>query len=1009
MLNITPRGINLLSPEVMNKYSFALASLLKKDSDGKSQNIIPSVNQNVFFDTLDLDNIIVKAKELFAIQVAFKYNEEEFHTVLQKKGNTFKPTKIFKSIDGKLQECNFDYFKNGKDGVYYNAEDLNKFITALIFNDGSTDKKLLNINKEVVDFVTKNMIETQRGQNLLLTVDNVSEWCKLIEKNIQIDNVEDFQKIVKLKMSNMFRYLKEEKINEITEKFTSLISNNKFHTIDADHITKITLADIPTMQRFNSGQLDEEESIIYLSRNKMITNFLSKSDIEIIECSASNYLLSGLTNSNIPVFYSSNIINEKQNDFLSKENQKKIEAEIKNELQSIKSWDVFIQFLKNNDGNNGLYSYAYLKMLNEQIYKMTDDKTLSKLYTAIEKVVSNMEIDSKVLSVVNKSKNENISTSERKSLYIDVLQNSLMIAKSNITVHLDVTPTENGSRLFNSKHGQKLPIELFYSQKEAIANFAKNAGLRKNGEAIDSYYGMALIGITEVENLNGKLLPLEMHRFSYKETGFEQISNLISNFMRLDENSQLVYENLDNDFNVTKTTYPFDLKKKLEDLDKQIKRKFIDDNGNIYKSQLFVGTKIVDAYKKIMSSQKDKETLSEKVKSLQSVIKNDETLSKLCEIGNSKKPDYNRIMSFQTSLLNAPAINKFIFKHKNDLLEESIYLKHPKYPKNIKDEYEGYSLAMRASNSILINLEKNLKIFEYADTKDNDLNATIEKIKKVSNGDSAFDRFQNNEQLNDIKQKKIFTLDKFVKSVSSLIAAKYNGTVPPKINHWMSEIIKNEFYPIEERIFEDGKEFTNRTTNLESLQKLIHLKTKEFGEKISEITEKVDKEYQSLKDNAQSNRKTQYSLPDEFKDISENLENKEEKSTDVESLFIPGLEEENIVEVALDSEKIILQEEEEELIIPENNDNNNIVIIEEDNEKDTTPIEEIFETVALSVKEIPTSDDITLDSINLDSNLGDINIGDLDNIVIDGLDEITLDNIGLEEEIEQEPFAPGGM
>jgi len=996
MLNITNRGINLLSPEVMEKYSFALPSLLKKDLDGKSQNIIPSVNQNVFFDTLNLDNIIVKSKELFAIQVAFKYNDEEFHTVLQKKGNSFKPTKVFKSIDGKLQECNFDYFKNGKDGVYYNAEDLNKFITALIFNDGSTDKKILNINKEVVDFVTKNMIETQRGQNLLVTVDNVSEWCRLIEKNIQIDNIEDFKKTIKLKMSNMFRYLREDKINEITENFSSLISNNKFHTIDADHITKITLADIPTMQRFSSGQLDVEESILYLSRNKMITNFLSKSNIEIIECAASNYLLSGLTNSNIPVFYSSNIINEKQTDLLSKENQKKIESEIKNELQTIKSWDAFLQFLKNNDGETGIYSYSYLKMLNNQIYKMTDDATLSKLYVAIEKVVSNIEIDSKVLSYVNKAKNENISTTDRKSLYIDVLQNSLMITKSNITSTLDVTPTENGARLFNSKHGQKLPIELFYSQNEAIANFAKNAGLRKNGETVDSYYGMALIGITEVENLNGKLLPLEMHRFSYKETGFEQLSNIISNFMRLNESSELVYEKLDNDFNITKTTYPFDLKKNLENLDMQIKRKFIDENGNIYKSQLFVGTKIVDAYKKIMSSQKDKETLSDKIKALQTIIKSDETLSKLNEIGNSKKPDFNKIMSFQTSLLNISTINKFIFKHKNNLLEENIYIKQPKYPKNIKDDYEGYSLAMRASNSTLINLQKNLKIFEYADAKDNDLNATIEKIKKISNGDSTFDKFQNNEQLKEIKEKKIFTLEKFVKSLSSLIAAKYNGSIPSKINHWMSEIIKNEFYPIEEKIFEDGKEFTNKTTNLENLQKLIHAKTKEFDEQIRTITENIDKEYQNLKDNTQSTKRTNFSLPEEFKDISEKRENHTEKTEEVEALFVPGFTEENIVEIKVDSEEIIMSEE--EVIIPEEKSEDAIVIIEEDIEESIkTPIEEVFETVALNIDEI-SNKELELESLNIDS--------ELDNIKIDGLDDINLDNLELE--IEQDTFAPGG-
>lgn len=886
MFLASTRGIGFLAADTLTKHSRKISTALE-EKDGQLREILSPAQQNKVYDELNLDSINIKAKELFAITTVFEFDKNEYHAVLQKEGNSNVAKKVFKKTEKGLEESKFNNFINGVNGDYYNPEDISKFIAALAYKSSENPKQYLNFSQDFVTFIKQNMHlnPKTKQQTLMVNVNNIRDWTKHVDKNVTNINTETSNAEIKVKIKDMYKYLSEEKVDTIVDTYMSMLKKGTFNTITPEHITKITLADIPTMQRFLSGQIEEGDNPHFDARNKMITSFLSsRKDFNIIECSAANYLLSGVTNTNIPIFYNSTLIedNTERNTKNFFANVNEASKDITAHLKTDNTITGLLNFLKEKNKDGKIYSYAYLKMVRDVLPKYPSDK-ISLIYNIIEKVSKEVTQDSRLLSQVYGAKRNNADEIQIKKAYSEVIQNALLIARADYQNDLKIIPTQKADKIFNSKHGQKLPIELFYSTHEQIANFQKKVGLRKDYDSIETFYGTSLVGITELENKEGKLTPIKTHRFDYQETNFEQISGIIDKFSKITESSELIYEKVNDDMKLEKKIYPFDISKNITNLVKNIDNKFRDKDGNIYKSYLTVAESIIDGVKKISFADKNNTNLAEKVRAIQNVIKAEVVLQKLQELGEAKKPDFNKIMTIRTAALNVPSINKLIYKNKDNLTGDSLFIKNPKYPAFIKDTEDGKSLANKSVTGLMLDLAKNIKIYNSVNMKDNDTESSIAKIKEISEGKSRYDEFINKEQMAKIKESEFLTIKNFVKSVSSLIAAKHTQSIPNSLNYWTSQAVIAEYYPIVEETQENEKVFTNRKTNSENILNLIGNKKSVFDDLIHQAKEEVEAEYKILR-KKQSEKKAKYSLDFDDKNTMSNVNNDiESKKNDAES------------------------------------------------------------------------------------------------------------------------------
>lgn len=715
-----------------------------------------------------------------------------------------------------------------------------------------------------------------------MNVDNISTWTKLLQDNLNLTDLAKFKKDTRTKLSRLFSYLSDNRLDEITNTFTDLLAKGNFNTIDAESITKITLSDIPTLQRISSGQIDDK-NIEFATRNKMFTSFLGNTDFEIKKCEAANYLLAGFSNSSVPVFYSSTIFNDspqpnKFSDVLEKAT-KELKTLVRKE--GVTRNDV-LKAISEKESEREIYKYAYLSILKDGIFHAKNN--LESFYAMTEVILkdSSHEMDSKILSSLLKSKtNSNISESLLKTIYINAIDSSMLLSRANYANNLDIKPVESGAILFNSQNGQKLPIEIFYSNHEQIGNFAKNVGLRKDGESVDVYVGLSLVGITEVENLNNNLLPIKTHRYYYNATGFEQLGNIVSNLAKVNEDGNIIYENVNDNMEIKVSTYTLDIDKNIKHLEKLIYGdKFHNQNTKEpYKSQTHIVELLTTALKKIQNVDKITNDLPSKIKGIQKVIEEEVILQKLKQVGEAKKPDFDSIQRMTFLNMNQGFINKFIYKNKENLLESSPYIKTPKHPKFITDKEEAVSLANKAMNSVILDLEKNLKVYSYLQKNHlNNPEEVISKIKEISKESGRTTRYDNistKEQLKVLKESKALSLETILKTITSVIAAKHTQSIPLNIDKLHLEALKNEYYPLVK-----NDEYKTRYTNENEVLKLIEKKTDVVFEPILEIKESINKSYKDRLENSKANKKPTYGY--DFERPVENKAEEENKKHQVE-------------------------------------------------------------------------------------------------------------------------------
>lgn len=882
MFLATPKGLSVLSSNIANKTTNKLGTELIQDDNGKYHNIISSSEQNEIYDKLNLNNVHIKAKELFAISSVFNYKDKEYHTVLQKIGNSFKPVKVFEKVDGKLNEVEPFDFANGKDGVYYSIDDLNKFLSSIVFkfNDETNDYNI-NFSQEIKDFIGKNIRKDENNKpTLMVNVDNVATWTKLIQENINITDFDKFKKDTRTKVSRLYSYLNDTKLDAISNTFCGLLEKGEFNKIDADAVTKITFSDIPTLQRISSGQIDNK-NIEFAARNKMFDKFLSRNDFEMKKCEAANYLIAGFSNSTIPVFYSSAIFNDKAPDVKFGDILDKATKEIKDLAKSGKlTKQGLLEVVNKNENEKEIYKYAYLSILKDALFAKTSD--FDSYFDMVEVMLKNSshDMDSKILSSLLKSKkNERIDNNLLKTIYLNAIDSSMLLSRANYLSGLEVKPVESGAIIYNSQQGQKLPIEIFYNNHEQIANFAKNVGIRKDGDSVDTYYGTSLVGITEVENSNGKLTPIATHRFFYSSTNYEQLGNIISNLSKVNSEGKIVYENLNDNMEMKESVYDFDIDKNIKNLEKIIYGdKFYNPNTKEpYKSVKHIAELLNTAFKKIQNIDRITSDLPSKVKAIKEVINEETILQKLKEVGEAKKPDFDAIQRMTIASMNQSFLNRFILKNKDDLLAKSPYIKNPRYPKFITDRDEALSIANKTTNATILDLERNLRTFSYL--QENHLNnpkEEIERIRAITNGASKkYDGVITKEKMTEIKERKELSMETLLKSITSVIAAKYTQNVPLNINKLHLDAFKAEFFPLSK-----DDEYKTKYTNSKELLKLIEKKTDATFEAIHEIKEDISNKYKSRIETNQANKKASYSY--EFENEVSSPANNEDKKHKVE-------------------------------------------------------------------------------------------------------------------------------
>lgn len=928
MFIVSKNSINALAPELLTtklskKVPVALKVIeAKKEGDKPSfANALSSKEQDAIYDSMKLNNVHIKAKELFAMQTSFDYKGKEYHGVLQKKGKSLIPVKLYEKAGEKLVEVEpFDFVK-GKNGEYYSIDELNKFISSIVLQtQGEVEKAPMKYTKSIVEFIEKNVsIENNKAQ-IKLNYDNVEEWTKIIQSANTVKDFEVFKARTRTKLRMLFPYISEDKIVSISDTFVDKLKEGKLGEIGKEHITKISLSDIPTLQRLWSTQLTIEGNPEYASRNKMLVNFLSNSDFNIKSCLATNYLLAGVSNSNVPVFYLSATIND--NTFTNTFNKDldKAKKTLAEKIEGKTNIKDILDAVNEDKDNLVINRYAFLLSLRDSLFQLKDDNKVKELFKNIDEALKDLNADSKLTKNIFSTFIKNETIGRQKNIYKNTLDGALMLLRAEVSNELEVKLTKAEDRIYNSQHGQNIPIEFLYSTNELVGNFTKNVGLKKENGSVEASYGASLVGVTEVENQNGKLIPIKTHRLTYNETGYEQISELVSKLALVNENGKLVYTNIDKDFKEKVTEYDFNIDNGIDNLRKVFDIKFKNKSTGTLKVTDSIITEPLDlSIKKIEALKSVKLTLAEKVKEIHKIIKEDNLLNKLLEIGASKKPDFEKNRTITLANQNQNQINKFIENHKDNLLGDTVYIKRPKYPAYIKDKDEGFTLANRAARATILELAKNIYSFQYIEkAHNNNVKATIDAIKKVTNGTSKkYDGFLNNEKLKEMKASKELAVDTFIKKVASLIAAKHTVEVPPYIDNMYAKMILEKYYPnVEDDIYK------TRIVDTNHLLDVVKNETSKTQEALYDIDKQVSNAFGELMEGKIASRKTpkisfNYTL-EEDEEILEELATDEPNETLVASVnseneVVSTINEEEIITEDVMVEEEIITEEVEEL------------------------------------------------------------------------------------------------
>lgn len=584
MFLVNKNSVNALAPELLTtKLSKKIPVALKATKNGNDgskitfSNALTPKEQDTVYDKMQLNNVHIKSKKLFAMQTKFTYNDKEYEAVLQKRGDSFAPAKVYERQNGKLVEVEPFDFVNGKDGVYYNPDDLSKFISTLIVQTrGETDKAPMRYTKEIVEFINKNMAIENGKAKLLLNVDNVKNWANIVQRANTISDFEAFTARTRSKLRMLYPYMSEEKVLSISDTFTDRIKAGTFNEIGQEHITKITMSDIPTMKRLYSGQIELDDNSIFASRNKMLTNFLSKNSLEIKSCDATNYILAGISNSNIPIFYSSATIND--NSFTSTFNKdlERVGNALKERLTGKTNIKEMLAEVNKDKDNLTINKYAFLSRLRDSLFAAKTDDAVKGLFKNIEAALKDLNADEKLTKNIFSSYTKEKTIGQQKNVYKNTLDNAMMLLRAEASNELEIKLTKSGDRIYNSQQGQNIPIEFLYSPNDLIVNLSKNVGLKKENNMVEASYGASLIALTEVENKNGKITPIKTHRLTYNETGYEQLSEIISKLAIVNNEGKLIYKNFDaKEFKEKISEYDFDIDKAISNLRKTFDSKFV--------------------------------------------------------------------------------------------------------------------------------------------------------------------------------------------------------------------------------------------------------------------------------------------------------------------------------------------------------------------------------------------------------------------------------------------------
>lgn len=920
----------------------------RNEADGKTVNVSHGgLKQSLLFDKLSFNSALVRTKQLLAIETVFKLNNEEYHTVLQKKGNEFLPTKMFKMVRETLKpENNIPVLKHGKDGVFYKQEDLKKIITTLLVKNSAEQvsylgsigsiKSFLENNTNLNDFKAK----VQKEFNIYIHVNNIEEWAKNIQalyKN-PFATVEEMKADLKDRISIKFPYAQQEDIVKMIDTFTELLETKQFAKIDADMITSVKIQDIPLLKRIESGNIVVSQTSS--ARIKMLSNYLENSDLEILRCNAGNYILGLTSDTNVPVFYESTIYKESEKCGIEQFNEREKVAD-----KRISAWMVqegmtgtkLLQNVIEENKDDTIYVHAYLKRLKNKLHETTkfgteiDEKAVKARLLNIESFIKSYVPSGK--DILDKYFKEDADRTLN-NMKNTVLKVALSMTKSDAQSELRIAPTTDGKRIHSSKDGQRLNIDYFYNNNMQIAEFAKSVGLKKDGDSIISSCGLSLVGITDVvfDEENTRMIPQSMQRFSYSFSGYEEAGNIIDRLSKIDSNSQITYLKKNEDGTEYPEAYTVNLDKNIEALNTFIRNAiFIKDSttGELtseqYITQKGVATPILEALNLINQAFTNNETQEAKIESIQKLISSSLALKQLKEIGEMVKPDFDKKQSLFYAQQNISLINSHIAKYKEDLLEKKVEGKYyvPKSGNVEKGKKESATSVM----STLLNLERNLKKFAF--TYNNDRIGTPKAIvKKVNEYIKANPDKQSYYATNDAKKIEEFikdgntTIGKLTESIAEMIASKYSVSLPPKPNFWVKTIAEAQYYPKEVTTVSKGRDFKQKTTTYEDYFKLVETKQEFLLPELKEMNENISERYAKLKESF-SAPKVATILPmelmDDIEETQEIVEEKENTITITVEDEIPILP----VELLEDIETIALEQNNQHfdgLVVPNIND-----------------------------------------------------------------------------------------